>query len=282
MQPNFIDYIVAGAIGVGGAAYGLDKGLTILLALAACSATFGCRFLWRKWSGSQAADSLIGAPAASLEGAALEPPEPTAPTPRVRRRQHFVAALIITIIAFVVVMSLLNTPTEVTPDHSGAVMESAGAVALLAAIAAFGLLVRIKVRAGSSNWLSSLALAIPAGLGCGLATMFAVGQTFQLLDFPKGETVQSVAYLPIERAYRTGSSYNDYNVQLIGPFANLDVSKADYETAFNGVENVYPENYCLRATIQRAGEAMRIMQSSSRPFHTGSVVKCPAAGTTRG
>jgi hypothetical protein len=282
MQPNFIDYIVAGAIGVAGAAYGLDKGLTILLALAACSATFGGRFLWRKWSGSQTANSLIGSPAASLEGAVSEPPEPAVPTPRVRRAQHFATALIVVIAGFVVVMNLLNTPTEVTPDHSGAVMESAGVVALLAALATFGLTIRIKLRSGSPNWLSSLALAVPAGLFCGIATMFALDNAFQLIDFPKGETVQSVAYLPIERAYRTGSGHNDYNVQLVGPFANLDVSKQDYETAFNGADNAYPENYCLRATIQRAGEAMRIMQSSSRPFPRGSVVKCPAAVTTKG
>jgi hypothetical protein len=48
---NLGDAIIAGGIGVGGAAAGLGRGATGLLAVAAVFASVGIRHLWHVWVG---------------------------------------------------------------------------------------------------------------------------------------------------------------------------------------------------------------------------------------
>lgn len=46
---NVGDAIIAGAVGVGGAASGLSRGVTGLLAIATILASIGLRHLWQNW-----------------------------------------------------------------------------------------------------------------------------------------------------------------------------------------------------------------------------------------
>lgn len=227
-------------------------------------------------TGVTATNSLQGSPSAGL--ATIDPTSADSSAQRRTRlaTRYVTAGIVVMVTTIMLIQFQFDNTTAVTPDHSAAIVDNAMAAAVLTAVATFALTFRIRFRKDTPPWLSALLLALPAAIWLGMLVGFVTDRTYQYLDFPRSEIVQSVAYLPIERAYRTGNRATDYNVQLVGPFANLDVNAVDYATAFDDADDVDPVGYCLRATIQRAGEAMRIMHSSTRPFPAGSVVKCPA------
>jgi hypothetical protein len=105
------------------------------------------------------------------------------------------------------------------------------------------------------------------------------------LDFPPEHTRSFPALLKISRAYQTHGKGRSWNIQTTPIWTNLDITETDYDfiashrrpgDAGRDPDEISSRGYfCAKVTLQRAGEAMRIMHAGTRKLPTGTVVVCP-------
>lgn len=168
----------------------------------------------------------------------------------------------------------LDNSTEIMPDHSGIVVGGALGVGAFVALVTLAATLWFKP---SLRWplpIAAPVLALCFGVMAIIWSMIAIDRAEQFADFHFGKTIQGERYFPIHRAYVGDGKGVSYHIQLADHFADLDISKQDYQVMGKIGEDLYPEGFCLRAIAQQNGEALRIMHSSSKAFPTGSVVPC--------
>lgn len=143
--------------------------------------------------------------------------------------------------------------------------------------------------------VSRLILAIFVyGLGGSLTTMVLFATVSNIVQnrvyFPASNTQTFDALIPIDRAYLGHSrgcvaENTCWNVQTSPLWSDLNVFEVDYQFM---LDNRSPDNvsddteeissrgfHCLQAKVQKAGSAIRIMDSGSSTLPKGSVVLCP-------
>lgn len=190
-------------------------------------------------------------------------------------------------------LSYCDTATILQPRNNDVlevVFWAAGGVGLVSAFVGY--------TTTSGALVSRLVLAtLVYGLFGALSALLLLGTTSNIVQnliyFPAAQTHSFSALIPISRAYvghsRTCAAENScWNVQTMPIWSDLNVFEGDYRFM---LENRRPNDagqddaeisslgyHCLRVKLQKAGQAMRIIDSGSQTLPKGSVVLCPDGG----
>lgn len=195
---------------------------------------------------------------------------------------YWFAALVLLFLAGLLVEAS-NDSTVLTPIGDGTL---AGLFAAPAVAAALSGAVGYTQSRGSSvrTLVAVLAFAVMGALATfQLATgLIHVAENRSL--FAPASTVTFNALLPIGRAYRMR---NSYVIQPAPLWANIDISKADYDVIAegSGIDRRHGEpesvpsrgRFCARVTMQRSPDAVRVLHAGYHTLPPGSVAACPAA-----
>lgn len=191
------------------------------------------------------------------------------------------------------VVSHFNTTTLLTPEYDGvldACFITVGVVAVVSGIVGY------SHSKGTTAWRVAAAVMVfglVGALGTGLLTMNAAEIALGEHYFPPGRTETFQALLPIGRAYRASSrTGNSWTIQPTPLWSNIDITEPDYDFMVTAkrVDDVRaidePDDitsngvYCAAVTMQRSGDALRVLHAGNQSLPDGSVVRCPptAAG----
>lgn len=139
------------------------------------------------------------------------------------------------------------------------------------------------------RWIAAVLIFGMTGvLGTLLFTDTVTNIVLGKLYFPPDRTETFHALLPIGRAYRAESRFGDSWVMQPTPlWTNIDIAQADYDFMVAGrrVHDVRDEPrdvpsrgiFCARVTMQRSGDALRVLHAGRETLPEGSVVRCPPA-----
>lgn len=107
------------------------------------------------------------------------------------------------------------------------------------------------------------------------------------IDFPRDKVRSFPTLLLISRAYQTHGKGRSWNIQTEPIWSNIDITEDDYAFMLAhrrpGDRGKDPDEissrgyFCARVTIERAGEAMRVMHAGRQKLPEGSVIVCPPA-----
>lgn len=184
-----------------------------------------------------------------------------------------------------------NTSTLLSPDYDNvleACFIAAGVVAVLSGIV--GYLQSTGTTAGRIV-AAVMMFGLVGALGTGMLTMNVAELVLGKHYFPPGRTETFQALLPIGRAYRAESRTGDsWVIQPTPLWSNIDITESDYDFMVTGkrvidVREVHDEpgdvtshgTYCATVTLQRAGDALRVLHAGNQTLPDGSVVRCPPA-----
>lgn len=187
----------------------------------------------------------------------------------------------------VLVLHWLDDTTELTPSHDGvlnACLLASGLIALLC----IGVVLR---KWNGINVARRVVLALSLGLVAFIvmftASDFAADATEGWIDFPRGRTTTVQGLLFIERAYRTHGRTWSYTIQTTPFWSNLDISEQDYDFMLahrrpgdlgRSPDEISSRGYfCARVTLERSGDALRVMHAGTHQLPAGTVVVCPSA-----
>lgn len=176
--------------------------------------------------------------------------------------------------------------TELTPDHAG-VLRACLAVAGLGGLLAIDLAIR-KFREMTVVRRALLALLLGA-----MGFILVVGASTYCaeiiegwIDFPPGKTTSYPALLSISRAYQTHGKGRSWNIQTTPIWSNLDITEDDYDFMLAhrrpGDEHGNPDEissegyFCAQVTMQRSGDALRVMHAGTHALPSGTVIVCPS------
>jgi hypothetical protein len=183
-------------------------------------------------------------------------------------------------------MTLFDKTTQIAPAQDGiqnACTLAAGAVALLSAIIGFRQLPD-RTTGKRVMWAAVVAMV---GFGSS-ALLFGEIASFveDWMDFPPGTTRTAEATMPIIYAYHHHSRHaNIWNIEVGDALFGIAPGDANFmlnhrlpgDTS-GTLGQIWSGGYfCARLTIQRAGNAERVLQTGSNGLSPGSVVLCPKA-----
>jgi len=185
------------------------------------------------------------------------------------------------------VLGWFDDATELTPDHSD-IIGWGFALGGLAAIISRAVLWRATASWPTKNRVGfTLAGSFLTFLGMSM-TLLPAGEIVEgWIDFPPSKTVtyQNVL-VKISRAYQTHGKGRSWNVQTSPIWSNIDVTEADYDFMLDhrsaddratDPDEVTSRGYfCALVTMQKAGDALRIMHAGRGKLPRGSILICPA------
>lgn len=169
---------------------------------------------------------------------------------------------------------LLENSIELTPDHSNALITWSCLVGAIVGVIAFGMMIRVKPELRIGHLVGALVFSLLAGLGAGLCLHPIIDRVWKDADFRGSPSGGTAELFTIRHAYIAHGKGGYDHVQLTFFNVDLHASSRDYHKFFNDVDNVYPSGYCIRATWQRNGKAVRIFIPALGSFPTGSISKC--------
>src|SRR5215471_14188669 len=185
------------------------------------------------------------------------------------------------------ILGWFDNTTELTPGHDN-VLQACFGIAGLGGLAS-GVLVFRKSK-GMAAWRRA-GLAISIGLVGFLCVFMVSSRTADIvegmIDFPPGKTTSGQTLLLISRAYQTHGKGRSWNIQTTPIWSNLDITEDDY--AFMLAHRRVGDNprdpdkissngyFCVYVTIQKSGNALRVLHAGSHTLPKGSVVICPTS-----
>ena len=183
-------------------------------------------------------------------------------------------------------LGLINDATQLTPDHSSFIGLSFAFGGLAAVIAIF-VLWRATPSWPVANRIGfALACAFLGFLSLSLLLMPAVNIVEGWIDFPPSKTViYKDTLVKISRAYQTRGKGRSWNIQTMPIWSNINITQDDYDEMLshrslndhgkNPDEIMSKGYFCAQVTVQRAGDAIRIMHAGNGKLPRGSIVVCP-------
>ena len=179
-----------------------------------------------------------------------------------------------------------DTTTELSPDHSGIIGLGFSMAFVLAAIGSVIL------------WRATAAWPLKNQIGftaaCAFFTFLAATVVFLptseivegWIDFPPSKTVTyKNVLLKISRAYQTHGKGRSWNIQTMPIWSNIDITQDDYNFMLShrssddhgtDTDEITSNGYfCANVTIQKAGDALRIMNAGKGGLPRGTIILCP-------
>lgn len=212
-------------------------------------------------------------------------------TPSVKRKLEKPAIGWLTVCGCLLLLSFvlgrIDDATELAPDHSnvigwdfatGVVVALVGAVVLWPTTNSWPAYNRIGFTIASS-FLSFLAVSM---------TLLPASEIVEgWIDFPPAKTVTyRQVPIAISRAYRTHGKGQSWNIQTMPLWSNIEISEDDYAWMLanrrpgdvaSGPDEIKSEGYfCVLASIQKAGDAIRILHAGRAGLPRGSIELCPS------
>jgi len=185
------------------------------------------------------------------------------------------------------ILGWIDNSTELTPDHSDVIGWDFVFGGLAAVVAAF-VLWRATVMWPVGNRVGfTLACSFLSFLAVSMSLLPAGEIIEGWIDFPASKTVTYENVLvQISRAYQTHGKGRSWNIQTSPIWSNIDISQYDYDQMLhhrspndvgNDPDEITSRGYfCAQVTMQKAGEAIRIMHAGRSALPRGSIVVCPS------
>lgn len=185
-------------------------------------------------------------------------------------------------------LSRFDNATLLSPDEEGALRDCFIIAGIATVVSAFVGCSQSKGSVASRVTAAVLVFGGSSALSTVMLTAtftdIALGKRY----FPPEKTETFEALLPIGRAYcgesRTGYSWT---IQPTPLWTNIDITKSDYDFMVAGrrVDDVPDEpedvpshgTFCAKVTMQRSGDALRVLHAGWYTLPQGSVVRCPQA-----
>ncbi len=180
--------------------------------------------------------------------------------------------------------------TEITPSHDG-VLNFCFALSGLGALglASVAVLSHQKMKA----W-RRIYFAICLGLVGFLSVFLLSSRVAHLVqnyrDFPASSTRTFTGNLLISRAYATHGKGQSWSIQTMPIWSNLSITKGDYQFMLDhrrpgdptlSSDEISSKGYfCAQVKMQQSGNALRVLNAGSNPLPSGTIVLCPASGSS--
>jgi len=203
------------------------------------------------------------------------------------------AVLVIVPLALLAAWWLLgwfDDKTELLPTHDGAIVACFGLACLAAGACFYYAVTLYRDMAEVSRpprGVGVLAAAVVGFISMMMLTSRVAGLIEEAIDFPPDQTHTFQVIQPISRAYHSHGKSQSWTIQTMGAFYNLDITEEDYDwmSAHRkpGDGGANPDDipsdghFCARITLQRAGQAVRILHAGSQKLPQGTMMVCPAA-----
>ena len=195
----------------------------------------------------------------------------------------------VAILLFLAFLSLLfNNTTELTPSHDRA-LNACLAVAALSGLVCVGLCIRdSKEMTAPRRVLLAPLVRIFVFITVFVTSSAAAQMVEGFIDFPPGRTITyKNALLPISRAYHVHVKGQTWHIQTPTPiWGDFTITRDDYQfmlahrrpgdTGHDPDEIASQGYFCARVTVERAGNAVRVMHAGMRTLPLGTVVVCPS------
>lgn len=178
--------------------------------------------------------------------------------------------------------------TELAPDHSGEVpayVLLALVVGVINAVVGWRLASAGSLNANSVPALAALGFLLIGFLAALLALLGAVDFAHGLIDFPPAKTRSAREVLPIRRAWQTHGKGRSWNIQTRDSGTAIEITEHDYDfmLAHRSLDDhgTDPDEisaqgwFCARVTVERAGDAVRVMLAGDGDLPRGSMILCP-------
>jgi len=179
-----------------------------------------------------------------------------------------------------IILGLFDDTTELTTPHNNG-FNLLGLVGITVAIAS--LIIGYTQSTGTMprRLLFMMVLGV-IGLVNSSTLLISVADLIQAhADFPPSKTHTYSALLTISRAYRTS---RHASVQTTPLWSDLNITRRDYDFMLahrspddhgsNPDEISSKGHFCAKATLQRSGDAIRILHAGQHTLPTGTVVIC--------
>jgi hypothetical protein len=183
-------------------------------------------------------------------------------------------------------MSLFDKTTQIAPAQDGiqnACMIAACAVALLSAAIVFW---QLREQIIGRRVLFAAIVAM-LGFGSSVFLFSEIASFFEgWMDFPPGATRTAIETMPITYAYHHQGRHVDvWNIEVGDALLGIAPGDANFMLSHRlpgdtsgGLGQMWSGGYfCARLTIQRAGDAKRVLHTGSNDLAPGSVILCPKA-----
>jgi hypothetical protein len=183
------------------------------------------------------------------------------------------------------VLGLFDNTTELTPSHDGALKACMGVAGVLAVVFAG---VAIRLSRGMAAWRRtaiSACLALIGFIFVFLLASRAASIVEGYLDFPPSRTRTFQTLLLISRAYQTHGKGRSWDIQTMPIWSDIEITEHDYTfmlahlppgDSSRNPDDIWSGGYfCAQVTLQKAGNALRILHSGSEKLPEGSIVICP-------
>ena len=194
-------------------------------------------------------------------------------------------------VAAVLVLCLLlrwfDDSTELVPNHDG-VLGACYIVAGLAGLLCAGLMIRESKGSIAGRVRLALVGGLLATIAVGMVSVYGSEIVEGLIDFPPGRTTSYHTLLLVSRAYRTHDRFGQsWYIQTTPLWSNLHIAKQDYhfmlahrrpgDGGLNPDEISSQSYFCAHATIERFGDALRVMHAGTHTLPEGTVITCPSS-----
>lgn len=192
--------------------------------------------------------------------------------------------LLVGLIAAGYITTALDRSTELTPAHD-APLTVAFYVALFA-----GLVSAILILSQSEGTVyqrfvvSFIVTPIFAFLGIFLLISGSARLVETATDFPAGKTQTFDGLLIVKRAYQTHGKGRSWNIQTMPIWSNIDITQDDYkfmlghrppEDGGSDDDEITSNGFfCAKATLQRSGKALQVLNAGSYALPAGSIGIC--------
>ncbi|MBS0361453.1 MAG: hypothetical protein JSR98_08730 [Proteobacteria bacterium] len=167
-----------------------------------------------------------------------------------------------------------DTSTDITTGHPSDVL----AVGVCVGLATAGIVFILAIWRSSAipDAMPAPLLALVCGFMVGLLSMSMANQILRFTGL-RGPTARYEKQFPIAKAYVTVGRNRDYRIRLADPVVGFRLSKDEYDRIFGPGWEGEPAGYCLWASVEQNGPAMRVMVPSGKPIPPGHVRPCPGA-----
>lgn len=170
-------------------------------------------------------------------------------------------------------LGLTDYTTQLTPDHNGARLALGLGVAAAIGVLTLILILWRRWPVREPRLLTAPFTALSVAFVAGFLSAVSAGRLWEFLDFREGGQRYEAQFV-IDRAYVSHGKGVHHHIQLRQPFADLTVSKDEYQSLFGSSDDLHPQDLCLRAPVEQSGEALRIMYASSRAIPPGRIGRC--------
>lgn len=177
--------------------------------------------------------------------------------------------------------------TELTPSHDAPLTFGIYAACAIAILSALFILSQSRGVLYRRLVLSFVVAPIFALLGVFLLTAEVAALVETAVDFPAGKTRTFDGLLILSRAYQTHGKSQSWYIQTMPIWSNIDITKTDYDFMLGhrapqdhgtDTDEITSNGYfCAKVTLQKSGEALRILHAGSYKLPAGSVVICSDA-----